>query len=126
MIIIYILIAFYTTDSNSKWKIVLIISAHNLNYKNFWTGEWLSLWEIQKEKANTYSLKGNVKANTYYYEEGNIQFNMNKDILETIELNSNEEALAKELIENIENIENSVRLGIFKFIIDSDRFRQGV
>jgi hypothetical protein len=80
-----------------------------LNLKNFWTGEWLSLWEIQKEKDNTFSLKGNVKANTYYYEEGNIQFNMNKEISETLNPNPNEEGLAKEIIQSIENFENNVR-----------------
>ena len=98
---------FYTQE-NSKWKIVLILSAHNLNQKNFWTGEWLSLWEIENVNENCFQVKGNVKANTYYYEEGNIQFNLNKEFLENLNSTASEEGLAKEIIEFIENVENNV------------------
>lgn len=98
---------FYTQE-NSKWKIVLILSAHNLNQKNFWTGEWLSLWEIENVNENSFQVKGNVKANTYYYEEGNIQFNLNKEFLENLNSTTSEEGLAKEIIEFIENVENNV------------------
>lgn len=98
---------FYTQE-NSKWKIVLLLSAHNLNQKNFWTGEWLSLWEIENVKENSFQVKGNVKANTYYYEEGNIQFNLNKEFSEILNLSVSEEGLAKEIIGFIENVENNV------------------
>ena len=37
------------TESNiyfdSSDKIIILISAHNINMKNFWSGEWLSSWE---------------------------------------------------------------------------------
>ena len=81
---------------------------HNLNQKNFWTGEWLSLWEIENVNENSFQVKGNVKANTYYYEEGNIQFNLNKEFLENFNSTTSEEGLAKEIIEFIENVENNV------------------
>ena len=44
----------------------VIISAHNINMKNFWSGEWLSTWTYKNG-----NVKGTIKANTYYYEEGN-------------------------------------------------------
>ena len=62
-----------------KWNVVLLISAHNLNYKNCWCGEWLSWWNLEKTDDHTYNLKGKVRANTYYYEEGNVQFNLASD-----------------------------------------------
>lgn len=93
---------------DDKWKIYLIISAHNLNYKNFWTGEWLSWWELEKLDSENYSLKGYVRANTYYYEEGNIQFNLKKDILEKLSSSKEDSNLANEVVGLIENSENKV------------------
>ena len=59
-------------DSGAN-KIVVLISAHNLNLKSFWSGEWLSTWELS---INGNQIKGTLRANTYYYEEGNIQFSL--------------------------------------------------
>ena len=39
-------------------KIVVLISAHNLNLKSFWSGEWLSTWEYDIKSKK---LKGNIK-----------------------------------------------------------------
>ena len=87
----------------------MIISAHNLNYKNFWTGEWLSWWELEKLEGDNYSLKGFIRANTYYYEEGNIQFNLKQDIEETLSSQNEDGVLAKDVITVIENRENKVK-----------------
>ena len=43
-----------------------MISAHNINMKNFWSGEWLSTWELE---TGSNKVKGNIRANTYYYED---------------------------------------------------------
>ena len=59
-------------DAGSN-KITTLISVHNLNLKSFWSGEWLSTWEMD---INGKQIKGTLRANTYYYEEGNIQFNL--------------------------------------------------
>ena len=47
-------------------KIVVLISVHNLNLKSFWSGEWLSTWEMD---INSKKINGTLRANTYYYEE---------------------------------------------------------
>ena len=57
----------------SEDKIVVLISAHNLNLKSFWSGEWLSTWEMT---ISSKQINGTLRANTYYYEEGNIQFSL--------------------------------------------------
>ena len=86
----------------------MVISAHNLNYKNFWTGEWLSIWELENEDGGHYILKGMVRANTYYYEEGNIQFNLKQELEEKLTSQNEDEAFAKEVISLIEKRENQV------------------
>lgn len=89
-----------------------MISSHNLNYKNFWSGEWLSLWQLNQTSENTFEIKGNLRANTYYYEEGNIQFNLKTDFEEKLTETNLDEALAKELVELIENKENGVQIDL--------------
>ena len=95
---------------DDKWKIYLIISAHNLNYKNFWTGEWLSWWELEKVGDDKFTLKGFVRANTYYYEEGNIQFNLKQDLEEKLSSENEDATLAKDVIGLIESLENRVSI----------------
>jgi hypothetical protein len=79
-----------------------------LNFKNFWTGEWLSCWELEKLNETEFTLKGHVRANTYYYEEGNIQFNLKTEFNEKLNCSSDEESFAKDVIKIIETKENNV------------------
>jgi hypothetical protein len=53
------------------------ISCHNLNFKNYWGGEWLSSWTVDLS-SNT--VTGTIKVHNHYFEQGNIQFNLNKNI----------------------------------------------
>ena len=90
-------------------KIVVLISVHNLNLKSFWSGEWLSTWELDSGKH----VKGTLKASTYYYEEGNIQFNLDTKFDSNIQGGDNN-SIAANLIEFIKTSENSVQLELEK------------
>ena len=92
-------------DSNSN-KIIILISVHNINMKNFWSGEWLSSWEFD---IGTKALKGNIKANTYYYEEGNIQFNLNTNFDESVSGSSNSD-ISNNIYKIIEKSENNIQV----------------
>jgi capping protein alpha len=98
------------TESNiyfdSSDKIIILISAHNINMKNFWSGEWLSSWEYD---IKTKKLKGNIKANTYYYEEGNIQFNLNTNFDESVSGSSNSD-ISNNIYKIIEKSENNIQV----------------
>ena len=87
-------------------KIVVLISVHNLNLKSFWSGEWLSTWDLD---ISGNQVKGALKANTYYYEEGNIQFSLDTKFNTTIGGGDNN-TVANNLVEFIKNSENSVQL----------------
>ena len=87
-------------------KIVVLISAHNLNLKSFWSGEWLSTWEMD---INSKEIKGTLRANTYYYEEGNIQFSLDTNFKGTAQ-GGDDNAVAQSLVEFIKSSENSVQL----------------
>ena len=92
-------------------KIVVLISAHNLNLKSFWSGEWLSTWEM--DIINSKDIKGTLRANTYYYEEGNIQFNLDTKFEGKAE-GGDDAAIANSLVEFIKKSENSVQLELEK------------
>jgi capping protein alpha len=94
-------------DSNSNY-INILISAHNINIKNYWSGEWLSQWQYD---ILSKKLKGNIKANTYYYEEGNIQFNLNTNFNNDINGNSDND-IADNIIKLIEKNENNVQIDL--------------
>ena len=91
-------------------KIVVLISVYNLNLKSFWSGEWLSTWELD---ISGKQVKGTLRANTYYYEEGNIQFNLDTKFNKTIQGGDNDSTAAN-LIEFIKTSENSVQLELEK------------
>lgn len=99
-------LVFKNTNTNTYY---LILSSHNLNIKNFWSGEWLSLWEI-KQESDKYLLKGNVKLSTYYYEEGNVQFKLNKIYEEKVASNNNIKDDVSAIIKEINNNENNIQL----------------
>lgn len=90
------------------------MSAHNLNLKNLWTGEWLSHWNVEKTSASTFKVSGSIKINTYYYEEGNIQFNLDKDFNTVLSANNEDEELAKSIIDFIRESENAIQLSLDK------------
>jgi capping protein alpha len=87
----------------------LVLSSHNFNYKNFWTGEWLSIWEINK-KDGGFELNGKIRLSTYYYEEGNVQFKLNKEYNQKIDSKGENETTAQEIITIINNLENNIQI----------------
>ena len=98
---------YYNQDEN---KIVVLISVHNLNLKSFWSGEWLSTWELD---IGGKGVKGTLRANTYYYEEGNIQFNLDTKFDGSADGGDDAEVAAN-LVEFIKTSENSVQLELEK------------
>jgi len=86
-------------------KIFVLICGQNINENNFWSGEWLSSWELNLDDKK---VTGEIKINTIYYEDGNIQFNLKKNYEITIKGND-EESIANDLIRFIEKNENEIQ-----------------
>jgi hypothetical protein len=45
------------------------ISCHNLNFKNYWGGEWQSTWDINLTSGTG---AGHITIHNHYFEQGNI------------------------------------------------------
>lgn len=69
---------------------------------------------MKKNGDNKYSISGNIKINTYYYEEGNIQFNLDKNFNTDVTSDSEGEEFAKEVIDFIQNCENESQINLDK------------
>lgn len=68
-----------SVEGQDQLTIHLDISCHNLNHKNFWGGEWLSRWTISHSLSSSdYELTGSIKIFNHYFEQGNIQFKLDK------------------------------------------------
>lgn len=79
----------------------MAISAKNLNFKNFYGGEWLSEWKLTKN-----SLNGKIRINAHFFEDGNVQLKEVKICEEKLGLTGNdpigESSYVIELIEKFE------------------------
>lgn len=54
---------------NQNGNLQIDISCINLNFKNFWGGEWQASWMVDVQN-NT--LSGQIKINNHYFENGNV------------------------------------------------------
>ena len=86
-------------------KIQILISGQLINNKNFWAGEWISIWCLDIGEK---TMDGEIKINTIYYEEGNFSFNFKKKYEEKVKSND-ESDMADEFIGFIEKNENDVQ-----------------
>jgi hypothetical protein len=78
------------------------ISCHNLNFKNYWGGEWLSSWYVS---TTSKSANGAIKVHNHYFEQGNIQFNLSKNVPET----TLSQITGKSIVDFIDKNETKVR-----------------
>jgi capping protein alpha len=62
--------AIYGTDEG---QITICISAANIHLGNFWTGGFKSVYTLNVSNGASAEMKGNLKINVHYFENGNVQ-----------------------------------------------------
>lgn len=101
----------YGCGSGSQIKLTVCIEDHKFNPKNFWNGRWRSEWTISFNPGSSAELKGLLRVQVHYYEDGNVQLVSNKDVKETVKTSS-EEATVKEIVKVLEAAENEYQSAI--------------
>ena len=67
------LFAVQQPDESNPDHQVIEISCHNVKLDSFWSGEWQSTFTL-----NNGQLSGELKVRCHYFEQGNMQFNLDK------------------------------------------------
>ncbi|RWS29039.1 F-actin-capping protein subunit alpha-like protein [Leptotrombidium deliense] len=103
--------------SNSQKGLATIsacIEHHQFQPKNFWNGRWRSEWSFcfpPEKNSGKCDLKGTIKVQVHYYEDGNVQLVSSKEVKESVVI-TDEEQTAKEIVQIICESEKEYQLAI--------------
>jgi len=95
-----------TVYGSDNGKLTICISARNVNLSNFWTGGWRSTYSLIVGTQGESEIKGSVKINVHYFEEGNVQLHTRLDKAAKLNLSNDAEATANEITKAIGKIES--------------------
>jgi len=90
---------------SDKGKIHVCISAKNVNLGNFWTGGWRSVFGVSVSSTGQNEMKGSIKINVHYFEDGNVQLHTSLEKSANINIQSDPEATGAEIAKAINKIE---------------------
>jgi len=110
-------VAVYGADNGTM---TICISAKNVNLSNFWSGGWRSVYTVNVNKKGQAELKGNVKVNVHYFEDGNVQLHTNIDKTASINVQE-EDATAKEIAKAVGKIETDFQANLEEMYVNMHR-----
>ncbi|KAL3172690.1 hypothetical protein MRX96_012742 [Rhipicephalus microplus] len=92
--------------------LVACLEDHQFQAQNYWNGRWRSVWTVNfPSGAATADVKGLVRVQVHYYEDGNVQLVSSKEIKATLNI-TNEQQAAKEFVQIVEDAENEYQTAI--------------
>jgi len=96
----------YGKSSGSDITLTACIEDHQFQPQNFWNGRWRSEWTITfNSNGGNSEMKGLLKLQVHYYEDGNVQLQSNKDVTKDVNV-SDANSLAKEMAKHIDQAES--------------------
>jgi len=110
-------VSVYGADNGT---ITICMSAKNVNLGNYWTGSWRSIYTISVLNTNSSELKGNVKTNVHYFEDGNVQLHSTIDHSENIPIGL-ADPTAKKVVESISKFETEFQNNLEEMYVNMHR-----
>jgi capping protein alpha len=109
--------AVYGADNG---QITIALSAKNINLGNYWTGSWRSVYTINVSKHGSSDLKGSVKIQVHYFEDGNVQLHSTIDKTVSVSI-GNEDNTAKEISKAINGFETDFQNNLEEMYVNMHR-----
>uniref|UniRef100_A0A1B0DEJ7 F-actin-capping protein subunit alpha n=1 Tax=Phlebotomus papatasi TaxID=29031 RepID=A0A1B0DEJ7_PHLPP len=103
-----------TESQGGQVTLTLCIEDHQFQPKNYCNGRWRSQWTVTFAPGSgsaAAELKGILKVQVHYYEDGNVQLVSSKECRESV-IATNPTATAKEICRLIEEAENDYQTAI--------------
>jgi len=94
-------LAVYGADTGA---ITIALSAMNVNLANFWSGGLRAIYSVDVNRKGSVKLKGSVKINVHYFEDGNVQLHTSVDKQANVDIGSPEDS-ARQIVAAISKIE---------------------
>lgn len=102
----------YGKSSGDDVTLTACIEDHQFQPQNFWNGRWRSEWSATfSSSGGSTELKGLLKLQVHYYEDGNVQLVSHKDVSKDINV-SDASSLARELAKQIDDAETAYQRAI--------------
>lgn len=101
-------------------NIVLCIGSHKYQKRNCYNGRWASAWQIPAFSTErvAHSVTGHIDVLTHYFEDGNVQMALKKNITLNVAYSTDLEAAAKMVMKCISEAENAYAVSfvfVFKY-----------
>jgi len=103
--------ATFSKETEEGKVIVSCVEDHQFQPKNYWNGRWRSQWTVVMS-GNQAQVRGVLKVQVHYYEDGNVQLVSSKEVKETINVLDSETETAKELVNLMKESETEYQTAI--------------
>jgi len=109
--------AVYGADTGN---LTICVSAKNVNLSNFWSGSWRSVYHVNVSRKGAQEMKGNIKVQVHYFEDGNVQLHTNFDRNSTVTVGAEEET-GKEVAKVINKVESDFQSNLEEMYVNMHR-----
>jgi len=102
-------------------NLTIAITARNVNLGNYWTGGWRSVYVVSISSTGKKEIKGSVKLNVHYFEDGNVQLHSSIDHSQSVQISSNADETAKAISKAIGDFETDFQNNLEEMYVNMHR-----
>eukprot|EP01083_Nonionella_stella_P084011 232413_1 len=105
-----------STFGNDNGMITAIVSAKNLNLRNYWSGGWRSVYTVNTNQQGQTEVRAVIKLNVHYFEDGNVQLITELKKSASVDV-SDPESTGQEIVGVIDTIETEFQSNLEEFYV---------